>query len=218
MTDTPSQFAIIPIHGPPPADAIIHGSLSVVMEQLPDTQARQAAIEHMYRVAADAVEAEERRQAAHDATMRMVADAVTHFVNRMDRIIRRYEDEARHDAEREEQARQDEQAERITAALDALRHHNTGDLSPLPPVDQPQYEDPDDPDNEEPEDEPEDRDDTLLPRHTPGQSTARDQGNLPRDLTSATPPGGDANYPTNSLAELDKPPDPPQQPVAVSLW
>src|SRR6516164_4027418 len=106
MTDTPSQFAIIPIHGPPPADAIIHGSLSVVMEPLPDTQARQAAIEHMYRVAADAVEAEERRQAAHDATMRMVADAVTHFVNRMDRIIRRYEDEARHDAEREEQARQ----------------------------------------------------------------------------------------------------------------
>jgi hypothetical protein len=204
-----TQFAIIPLDGPPPADAIIHGSLATVMETLPDTQARQDAIEHMFKVAADAVEAEDRRQQAHDATMKMVADAVTHFANRMDRIIARYEDEARRDAAAEEQAKQDAQAKRITAALDALQHHTAGELSPVPPVDEYQYKDPA---SEDPEDG-QDREDTSLARHVP-----RDQGDLPRDLTASAPPGGHANYPMNAPSELDEPPNPPGQPVAVSLW
>jgi hypothetical protein len=182
------------------------------MEQLPDTQARQDAIEHMVKVATDAVEAEEQRQQAHNATMRMVTDAVTHFAARMDRIITRFEDAARQTAELEEQARQDAQSRRIAAALDALTHHTAGELTTSPPVDEYQYQDPDKDEDDEPEDGQE-REDTSLARHVP-----RDQGDLPRDLTTKAPPGGHANYPVNDPSDLDKPAKPPGQPVAVSLW
>ena len=76
------------------------------------------------------------------------------------------------------------------------------------------------PDKDDPNEEPEDRDDTLLARHTPGKRDQRslDQGNLPRDLTASAPPGGHANYPMNDPSELAEPPNPPGQPVAVSLW
>jgi hypothetical protein len=55
MTNPADRFAIIPLsHGPAPPDAIAVGSMSAVMEHLPDTIARQDAITRLDKARMDA--------------------------------------------------------------------------------------------------------------------------------------------------------------------
>jgi hypothetical protein len=112
----------------PTGEVIMRGSMSAVMERLPDTHARTNAIESMYRVAADAVEAEERQQEAMASAAQMIADTCAHLTSRLDAYIQRRE--AQRKADEEEEARLEQ--EQIQHYLDTLPdpdNPNTGDLS-----------------------------------------------------------------------------------------
>ena len=68
---TPDRFAIIPVSpGPAPADAIMTGSMSAVMERIVDSQARADALEEAARAVEDAVEAQQKRDEALATTAR----------------------------------------------------------------------------------------------------------------------------------------------------
>ena len=133
MSTPADRFAIIPIavRGPAPASAIVTGSLSAVMEMLPDTVARVDAVTKAARAVIDAVEAKEQKDAAVASVTRMVADTVAHLSARLNALQAR---RAAADAAAE--------ARRIQDALDALPdpddpdgrapvHENTGDLHTL---------------------------------------------------------------------------------------
>lgn len=120
MTVPPStaeRFAIIPLPpGPAPADAIITGSMSAVMENIVDSHARADAIEQAARAVEDAVEAQELaaeaerlQEMAKANTVQMITDTIDRVTSRLDAYI------ARRDAEEEEA-----EAQRIEAQLAAL--------------------------------------------------------------------------------------------------
>jgi hypothetical protein len=137
-TDT-RQFTLTSSTG----EVIAHGSLNAVMEHLPDTHARDAALESMLRTAADAVEAEQRQQEAYASAAQMISDTVAHLTSRLAAYLTRREDQRRRDAERAEREEQEE----IQRTLDALpdpdnpdapdTHIPTGDLHELPPSEDP---------------------------------------------------------------------------------
>jgi hypothetical protein len=179
----PRQFTLTS----PDGSIIARGSMSAVMERLPDTHARNDAIESMYRVAADAVEAEERQQEARASAVQMISDAVAHLTNRMDAYISRRE--AQRQADAEEAAR--EEQEQIQNYLDQLpdpdgpdTHIPTGDLHDLPA--------------------PEDPEGSAL-HATPREED--DQG-----LTGLA-----ETRPITSLEELAHGPPQPTQPIAIQL-
>jgi hypothetical protein len=127
----------------PTGEVVMRGSFDAILERLPDTHARNSAIESMFRVAADAVEAEQRQAAALASAAQMISDTVAHLSNRMDAYIARREDQRRRDAEEAEREEQEE----IQRTLDALpdpddpdapdMHAPTGDLHELPPSEDP---------------------------------------------------------------------------------
>jgi hypothetical protein len=126
MTDNPQTFTLTS----PTGEVIMTGSMSAIMERLPDTPARDAALSSMLRTAADAVEAEQRQQEAMASAAQMIADTCTHLTSRLDAYIARRE--AQRKADEEEAARQEQ--EEIQNYLDALPdpdnpNPNTGDLS-----------------------------------------------------------------------------------------
>ncbi len=139
MSDTDTQqFVLTSATG----EVIAHGSMSSVMEHLPDTHARDAALSSMLRTATDAVEAEQRRAEAYASAIQMISDTVEHLTNRMDAYIARREDQRRRDAEQAEREEQEE----IQRTLDALPdpddapipfHTPTGDLHALPAPEDP---------------------------------------------------------------------------------
>jgi hypothetical protein len=111
-----NSFAIIPVYGPPPDSAIMHGSWNACMTQVPDSRARNDAIEEAYRAVADAVEAEERRdaalQSAREADIRRFCDGIATLGKRLDTLETKRRDKARQDAEEEQR--------QIQAMLDRL--------------------------------------------------------------------------------------------------
>jgi cobalamin biosynthesis protein CobT len=140
-TDT-QQFVLTSATG----EVIAHGSMSSVMEHLPDTHARDAALSSMLRTATDAVEAEQRRAEAYASAAQMISDTVEHLTNRMDAYIAGREDQRRRDAEEAEREEQEE----IQRTLDALPdpdddpipfHTPTGDLHALPAPEDPEGSD-----------------------------------------------------------------------------
>jgi hypothetical protein len=105
-TKSDEQFAVVRVPEPGVArdsilaGAIMVGNLGAVMEQLPDTKARTAALVNMYRIADSAVEAEARRDVARadarrakeellNTQMRRVADALTRLSARVDALEQR---------------------------------------------------------------------------------------------------------------------------------
>jgi hypothetical protein len=137
---TPDRFAIIPMSpGPAPADAIMTGSMSAVMERIVDSQARADALEQAARAVEDAVEAERKKDEARACAVQMIADTVAHLASRLDSLTARRAERARRDAEREAE----EEAKRIQAELDALpdsddpdAHTAGGELHALPAKDE----------------------------------------------------------------------------------
>jgi hypothetical protein len=111
------RFAIVPVtHGPAPDDAIVVGPMSEVFEYIPQSVARNDALEELEqaRFTADQIASMQEKTRAVQATM--LADSVNHLSSRLDAYA------ARRDAEeREEQrAREEAEAQRIQAELDAL--------------------------------------------------------------------------------------------------
>jgi hypothetical protein len=166
MTVPPStaeRFAIIPLSpGPAPADAIIIGSMSAVMEYIPQSVARNDAHEELERArfAADQIASLQSKTRAVQASM--LADSVNHLSARLDALVARRADEARERAKAEEEA----EAQRIQDELNALpdpddptsfegdRHIHGGELHTLSPkteeeeleiVDQAEFPEPEDP-------------------------------------------------------------------------
>jgi hypothetical protein len=144
-TKSDEQFAVVRV--PPPgvardsilAGAVMVGNLNAVMEQLPDTKARTAALLNMYRIADSAVEAEARRDVARadakrardelrDTQVRRITDAITRLSARVDALEQR-------------------QTRRLKEYIDSLpdpdnpdsdpaTHHPTGGLHSLGPAEQ----------------------------------------------------------------------------------
>jgi hypothetical protein len=86
------------------------------MEHIPDSKARNAALEEAVHAAVEAVQAEERATEARACAAQMISDAVARLTDRMDAYITRREEQQRQD---EAEAEHEEQ-ERIKAELDAL--------------------------------------------------------------------------------------------------
>jgi hypothetical protein len=211
MSDTDTrQFTLTG----PQGEIIAHGSISALMERLPDTHARNDALESMYRVAADAVEAEQRQEEAYASAVQIISETVAHLTNRMDAYITRREEQRKAD---EEQAEREEQ-EQIQSMLDALpdpddpnvdamHQSNTGDLTPLGPSEN-QTE----------------QDTSAVPQsygnvpmsYIKGKGQGDQTGDLPEGLERRSPPplGTDPVY---DPAELAHPQEQPPQPVAISL-
>jgi hypothetical protein len=100
----------------PTGEVIMTGSLDALMERLPDTHARNDALDSMLKIACDAVEAEERLEDAWACAAQILTDGITRLCARMDREEQRREEQQRQDAEEAERAAQ----EKIQRTLDAL--------------------------------------------------------------------------------------------------
>jgi hypothetical protein len=191
MTDTQT----FKLHGPT-GEVIMTGSMNAIMERLPDTHARNDAEHSMLETAIKAVEAEELADEARSVAARYLSDAITRLVDRLDSFKKqRALSMKRQEAEQQRRDRQ-----RVRSYIDAL------------------------PDPDEPEPEPKDDEGELEIKHatlSPGQDPERDdvEGDLPRELQTATPPTP-GTTPITSSAELGTPRDPKQtpQPISVSLW
>jgi|SRR3974390_1653468 len=102
MTDTDQQFKLLD----PDGEVIMSGPMNIILEQLPDTHARNAALDEMLQTAVQAVEGEERQERARVTTAKMLSDVATRLTQRMDAYVARREAQRKADeqeAEREEQ-------------------------------------------------------------------------------------------------------------------
>jgi hypothetical protein len=82
MTDTAQTFKLLDASG----NIIMQGALSTMLECLPDTQARSDAVEAMYRIACDAVEAEERVAEARACAIKHFCDGISRLAERLDQF------------------------------------------------------------------------------------------------------------------------------------
>jgi hypothetical protein len=92
MTDPAPSFAIIPVrYGKPPAEAIMHGPLSAVMEHVLGSKARADALALVARAdeaAAEEREREQREQEILSDGIRAVADGIQQLSRRLDALVR----------------------------------------------------------------------------------------------------------------------------------
>jgi hypothetical protein len=110
MSTEPQTFKL---YGPT-GELIMHGALSQVMETLPDTKARSAALADMLKVAADSVAAEERADEARASAAQILSDGVLHLMHRLDS----FEKHRALSAKRAEAERQRRDRQRVEAYKD----------------------------------------------------------------------------------------------------
>jgi hypothetical protein len=178
------RFAIVQLHEhqPIPDNTIMQGSMDAVMERIIDSNARNTAMD-LLRDARIAADQLEQTRAQETQILARGIQSLNDTITRLSR---------RMDAVEEQQSTK----MRHDAALEAKRIQDY--LNTLP--------DPDDPDAAAIF--PPDGSLHALP---PTNTDSDNEGDLPEELTRATPPPGNP-------AELDDPPQPKyRQPVAVSL-
>ena len=112
MTDPAQTFKL---YGPT-GDIIMTGSMNAIMERIPDSVARNAALEDMLKVAADAVEAEERQEEA----IRSCAQMLSTFADSMNARMDSFERQRALSAKRAEAARKATADRRVQRYLDEL--------------------------------------------------------------------------------------------------
>jgi hypothetical protein len=200
MTDPAAYFAVIPLgrDDPVPENSIAHGSWAALGPLLFDSRPLAAALDLAARTVAIA-EQEHARQAGEQ---QIVADGVTALVNglaqlrqRLDRLERSQVDRHKLDAASEVarellEIPQDKPAAVGENEPEAVRDHTpapTGELHSLSPS------------------HPEDK-----------EQLAAGQGALPNELVAKAPPDP-GTEPVFDPAKLGKPPDPPHQPISISL-
>jgi len=173
LNDANAEFAIVPVSDKPPANAIMHGSMSAVMERVADSKARKEAEAVIARAADAAAELEQqqqREQAAIDDGVRKIADGILELTHRLDQL---------------------EQERETRRALDAATEV-TQQMLAIPK---------DAPDPEAPADEtpaPAGELTVIPPSHPEDKeqlAASEDQGNLPEELLEGAPPET-GNYPT----------------------
>jgi len=205
MLDPTARFAVIPLDrdDPVPTNAIAHGSWSALGPLLFDTRPLTAALDLAARTVAHA----EENHARQVSEQQLVADGATALVDgllqlrhRLDTLERNQRDRRRLDAASEvarelleiPQDKPPAAGEHGPAVVRDQEHKPTGDLHSVAPS------------------HPEDKE----------QAAARerkDQGALPNELLKGAPPDP-GTAPEFDPAKVGKAPDPPQQPVSVSLW
>lgn len=116
--DPTSRFAIVPLSTPgrAPDDAIVVGPLSEVLEYIPQSVARNDAVQELERArfTTDQIAGLQTRTRAVQATM--LADTIKHLDARMNAIVQRRADAASARARRADEVEQ----QRIRAELGAL--------------------------------------------------------------------------------------------------
>jgi hypothetical protein len=179
----------------PTGEVIMTGSMNAILERLPDTTARNDALDSMLKIACDAVEAEEKLEDARACATKILHDGITRLSARMDAFEKaRALSQKRAHAE---QQRRDQQ--RVQAMLDQLP-------------------DPDDPephffDRKEREASPADQDpEGIIPAPEDPTGASIDPDDVGLEGITAT-------RPTVDPKELGYPPPQKQvpQPVSISL-
>ena len=125
MTDPAQTFKL---YGPT-GDIIMTGSMNAIMERLPDTKARDSALADMLKIAADAVEAEERQVEARACAIRTLSDGLTNLSTRLDS----FEKQRAISAKRAEAARKEAAQQRVQRYLDELPDPDDPDLYSFDP-------------------------------------------------------------------------------------
>jgi hypothetical protein len=169
LNDRDAIFAIVPVEHKPPANSIMHGSMSAVLERVADSKARSEATALIRRAADAAVELkaqQEREQAAVETGVRKIADGILKLTHRLDQL---------------------EQERETRRALDAATEV-TQQMLAIPK---------DAPDPEAPADETHVPSGELhdVAAKEEEQLAVRDQGDLPEELLEGAPPEF-GNYPT----------------------
>jgi hypothetical protein len=198
MTEKAARFAVIPLGTDDrvPETAIAHGSWAALGPLLFDTRPLTAALDLVARAVAHS----EQEHARQGAEQQIVADGVTAMVDSVAELRQRLDALARSQVDRREldaasQATRDwlEIPEDKPPAIgQAVRDHTpapAGDLHEVAPS------------------QPEDQEQLAA---------SGDQGALPNELVAKAPPDP-GTEPELDPAKLGKPPDPPQQPISISL-
>jgi hypothetical protein len=173
LNDANAEFAIVPVpEGKPPSNAIMHGSMSAVMERIADSKARseaEATIARAEQAAAELEQQQQREQQIIADGVRKFADGILELTHRVDQL---------------------EQERETRRALDAATEV-TRELLELPEG----ALDPEAPGDDLHEHVPGGELHDLPPKEEPALTPAADQGDLPEELVEKTPPSGPSNYP-----------------------
>jgi hypothetical protein len=196
MTDPAQTFKL---YGPT-GDIIMTGSMNAIMERLPDTKARDSALADMLKIAADAVEAEERQQEARASAVQILSDGITRLCHRLDS----FEKERAISAKRAEAARKEAADRRVQRYLDEL----------------PDPEEPDDPelyffDRREREASDQDPEGIIPPPEDPTNAALTDQATQDPNEMGAVYDPQPRPEPGSRLYQHSHPGIP--QPVSISL-
>jgi hypothetical protein len=165
LNDRDAIFAIVPVSDKPPANAIMHGSMSAVMERIADSKARteaEATIARAEQAAAELAQQNEREQQIIADGVRKFTDGILELTHRVDQL---------------------EQERETRRALDAATEVTQQMLTI--PKDAP---DPEAPADETPAPGGELHDLAPVDPERLGQTVTADQGDLPAALLEKTPP------------------------------
>jgi hypothetical protein len=192
MTDTNQIFAIVPVNGKPPADAICWGTLGECTEFVAQSAAR-AETENRIASARDQLknDAKVLAQAQHKTL-----DVATKLTAMGDAMLAAHNLKARKDAEAKRVKAEQAEAKRVQDLLDSLP-------------------DPDNPNAASGDDG------ELEIKHAPNKDHLQQQpdsfGDLPEDIRKQSPsPHLGPDYETN-ISKLAHPQKPQEQPAAISL-
>ena len=125
LNDANAEFAIVPVSDKPPSNAIMHGSMSAVMERVADSKARSEAEKVIARAEQAAAELEQQQR--HE--QQIIADGVRKFADGITDLTRRID--------QLEQERETRRA--LDAAIEVTREMLTipeGALDPDAPADE----------------------------------------------------------------------------------
>jgi vacuolar-type H+-ATPase subunit H len=203
----------------PDGQEIMSGPMSMIMEHMPDTNARNSALEEAVRAATQAVEAEQKLEDARACAAQIISDTVNRLTERLDQYVAHQEEQQRRDAEEAERQEQERIEAELTALPDPdnqpLVEPDDGDLEIKHEVEAERYGPGED--DAEPEVKAALSYPPIPTSYVKGKRDA--EGDLPEGLVSRSPPPL-GNYPVYDPADLGKPEDPKQvpQPIAPSLW
>jgi hypothetical protein len=158
MPNDNELFAIVPVEGKSPPEAICIGPMSEVTKYISQSISRIEEEKRLAKAQEDAAETELKQQEVRECAAQMLADGLTHLSNRLDGY------EARK-AEREEQQRRDEE-EAEAAAIEEM-------LAGLPDPENPQAMG---------------DDGELTAVHNPTETERYDPEHRNESITGATPP------------------------------
>jgi hypothetical protein len=109
MTDT-QTFTLLDQNDKP----VMKGSLPALMEHIPDSVARNAALDDVVRIACDAVAAEESAEAARACAIKHFCDGITRLATRLDQ----FEKQRALSAKRAEAARKEAAQRQVQRYMD----------------------------------------------------------------------------------------------------